>query len=133
MKYKDSITIEVNEKAVSENTAYPRGKNNRRYLTQEGKDYKNYLGMLMKKELVENSDLPEGYQDMAWDVHLFIGFGDRRTRDMPNYEKLIFDAFTGILWQDDDYEHIPYHFNHYKPTEDYYIKIKCLLLENPPA
>lgn len=126
--YKDYVELELDLKPLSENTAYPRGKQGQRYLTEEGKSFKEVIAGEMTKELVDNCDLPEGFLEGKWEVHLWLGFKDNRTRDLPNYEKLIFDALTGILWEDDDWTHIPKHTTAYEPCDKNYIRLKCFLL-----
>lgn len=58
-------------------------------------------------------DLKESYQweaksqwrgkpkvgDLALNVVLF--FGDKKIRDLDNYNKILLDALTGIAWEDD--------------------------------
>ena len=61
----------------------------------------------------EGKDLKESYQ---WQIKsqyhskpLAVGrkltatlyFGDKRTHDVDNYSKLLLDACTGLLWEDD--------------------------------
>ena len=35
------------------------------------------------------------------DLRVELFFGDNRKRDIDNYNKILLDAFTGILWLDD--------------------------------
>jgi len=35
------------------------------------------------------------------DLRIELFFGDNRKRDIDNYNKILLDAFTGILWIDD--------------------------------
>ena len=67
----------------------------RTYMTNAGKalkeDYQwqiksQYKGKLLQGEL---------------DVRIELFFGDKRIRDIDNYNKILFDAFTGLVWKDD--------------------------------
>ncbi len=35
------------------------------------------------------------------DLRVELFFGDNRKRDIDNFNKILLDAFTGILWEDD--------------------------------
>ncbi len=127
-KYEASVELELEgEKPISENMAYPTGKQGHRYLSQEAESYKEILAGHMTKKSLE-ANLPKGYKERKWEVHIWLGFEDNRVRDLQNYEKLIFDALTGIIWADDDYRYIPRHYTAYEPVDKNYIRIKCLLI-----
>lgn len=72
-----------------------RGKFASMYMSAEGKalkeDYQwqiksQYKGKPITKEI---------------DLRIELFFGDNRKRDIDNYNKILLDAFTGILWEDD--------------------------------
>lgn len=72
-----------------------RGKFATVYMSKEGKELKESYQWQVKsqykgKPLIKDIDLR---------VELF--FGDNRKRDIDNYNKILLDAFTGILWEDD--------------------------------
>ena len=37
----------------------------------------------------------------ALQVEVKLFFGDKRIRDIDNYSKILLDALTGIIWEDD--------------------------------
>lgn|SRR3990167_4487096 len=72
-----------------------RGKFASVYITKEGKalkeDYQwqiksQYKGKPLKGDI---------------DLRIELFFGDNRKRDIDNFNKILIDAFTGILWEDD--------------------------------
>lgn len=67
----------------------------RTFMTKKGKELKESYQWQIKsqykgKPLIKDIDLR---------IELF--FGDNRKRDIDNYNKILLDAFTGILWEDD--------------------------------
>lgn len=72
-----------------------RGKFATMYMSAEGKalkeDYQWQAKSQWKGKLITG--------DIDLRVELF--FGDKRVRDIDNYNKLILDALTGIVWEDD--------------------------------
>ena len=83
-------------KALSLNTAYPSNKFGRRYLTQEGKDYKEAIGYLIKSKYKNKVN-----EDSKFIVFIDFYFADNRRRDIDDYFKLLLDAVSGIIWADD--------------------------------
>lgn len=65
------------------------------YMTKEGKDLKESYKLQLKNQYKRKPI--EGEVDLR--VELF--FGDKRVRDIDNYNKILLDACTGILWIDD--------------------------------
>ncbi len=67
----------------------------RKYMTTKGKELKESYQWQIKSQYkgkpIKN--------DIDLRVELF--FGDNRIRDIDNYNKILLDAFTGILWEDD--------------------------------
>ena len=72
-----------------------RGKFATMYMSAEGKALKEDYQWQAKSQW--KSKLITGDIDLR--VELF--FGDKRVRDIDNYNKLILDALTGIVWEDD--------------------------------
>jgi Holliday junction resolvase RusA-like endonuclease len=67
------------------------------YMSAEGKKLKasyqqqareQYKGAVIKK-------------DVLLSIKIFLVFPDRRTRDFDNYNKILCDSLTGIIWEDD--------------------------------
>lgn len=88
------MKIRVETKPLSINHAYPSSRHGRRFLTQEGKNYKNEIAWAAK---------------LAYPVPLkghlraeyTFGFTDNRRRDVDDYIKLAQDSLTGICFDDD--------------------------------
>lgn len=60
-------------------------------------------------------------------VEMRIYHGDKRTRDIDNFNKLVFDALTGIVWEDDgQIEHlvITRHYDKERPRVEMEI-LRC--------
>jgi len=74
------------------NNAYPTGKSGRRYLSEEGRAWKDELAWSFKSRKPSKKDFI---------VEIFLEFGDNRKRDIDNGLKLILDALSGIIWEDD--------------------------------
>jgi len=64
------------------------------YMTKEGKDLKEQYKweLLSQKPKLLTGEL---------EVNMKLYFKDKRKRDIDNFNKLILDAGTGILWEDD--------------------------------
>ena len=86
------ITLKGNPKST--NNIY-RFAGHRMYMTSKGKTLKEdyqwqlksqYKGKPLTKEL---------------DLRIELFFGDKRIRDIDNYNKLVLDACSKILWEDD--------------------------------
>ena len=88
------MKIRVDTKPVSVNQAYPSSKSGRRYLSLEGKTYKNLIGWMAKMEGGEVITTP------CKMVYTF-GFTDKRRRDVDDYVKLTQDALSGVWFEDD--------------------------------
>jgi crossover junction endodeoxyribonuclease RusA len=71
------------------------GKFVKRFLSKAGKDRKVQYALEAKsqwRKKVTKGDV---------EVILYLFFGDKRKRDIDNYNKLVLDALTGIVWEDD--------------------------------
>lgn len=88
------MKIRVNTKPISVNKAYPSSFSGRRFLSKEGKAYKEEIGWAVKRECVP---CLKGQVRVA----ITFGFADKRRRDVDDYLKLAIDSLTGI-WFDDD-------------------------------
>jgi crossover junction endodeoxyribonuclease RusA len=64
------------------------------YMTAEGKAIKEAYKWELK---VQKAKMYQG--DL--EVKIELWFNDKRKRDVDNFNKLILDAGTGILWEDD--------------------------------
>lgn len=71
------------------------GKFPRVYMTNDGKSLKESYGWQAK----EQYRLPALTGDLEVDVRLF--FGRRSKHDIDNFNKILFDALSGIVWVDD--------------------------------
>lgn len=72
-----------------------RGKFASVYMSKEGKDLKQSYQWQIKSQYKgkpKTGDI---------DLRIELFFGDNRKRDIDNYNKILLDAFTGILWEDD--------------------------------
>lgn len=93
---RENLKISLPLKAISLNQAYPTGKNNRRFLSSEGKVFKEeiYYRTLNKcKWKLSKED--------KFCVMIDFWFKDKRVRDVDNYFKMVLDSLTGIVWVDD--------------------------------
>lgn len=91
----------INQKAISLNNAYPLGKQGRRYLTKEGKEFKEAViatTYLYNKDVKKIKSTSENDR---YGVMITFAFKDKRRRDIDDYFKLCIDALTGIIWEDD--------------------------------
>ena len=92
--------IVLTEKALSLQHLYGytcRGRHARKYMKTEGKIIKQayiesikkqYKGKLIKKGFVG--------------LEIFYFFGTKHRRDIDNYSKALLDAFSGIIYRDDE-------------------------------
>ena len=48
-----------------------------------------------------NSQWKKGVLSGGIDLKVKLFFGDKRRRDIDNYNKLLLDSLTGIIWEDD--------------------------------
>lgn len=87
-------TLKLFIKALSLNTAYPTGRNGRRFLSQKGKVYKEEIGWAAREQ-----GLPLLTGNLS--VDYTFAFSDNRKHDLDNLPKLFSDALTGIWFCDD--------------------------------
>jgi len=70
-----------------------RGRHPCMYMTKEGKALKEQYQWEMKAQ----------GKKMKGKLHvsIYLYFGDKRKRDIDNYNKILLDSGNGILWEDD--------------------------------
>lgn len=83
--------MKVETKPISVNHAYAQSRQGRRFLTKEGKAYKEMIGWAAEKDSIS---------DPCYMRYTF-GFKDKRRRDVDDYVKLAQDALSGIWYNDD--------------------------------
>lgn len=76
------------------NKAYPSSLTGRRFLSKEGKGYKEIIAWAAHSDNNDNTTLPIS-------ISYTFGFADRRRRDVDDYIKLTQDALTGVWFKDD--------------------------------
>ena len=92
------FTIKI--KALSENHCYSTNKQGRRFLTDEGKRYKELIYYEAKK-VAQNVGMTTPFLDVNWQIEFIFGFADRRRREPSNYIKMVQDALEGVFYSDD--------------------------------
>lgn len=83
----------------STNTIYAtmcRGNFPNRYMTNEGKSLKESYQWQAKSQIKSKELLPG---DIEIQVQLY--FGNKRKNDIDNFNKILYDSLTGIVWVDD--------------------------------
>ena len=89
------IRLVISESPISVNHMYGQSRNGRRFLSKKGKDY---------KETVKNIAIETGCDHLLDDeleVRVSYYFGDKRRRDVTNYDKALLDAMSGVVYNDD--------------------------------
>jgi len=82
------------ESPISINHTYGQTRNGRRYLVPKGKVYKKKLAEKAQK-------LTSAPTKASCTMEITYYFGDKRRRDVTNYDKPILDAISGIIYEDD--------------------------------
>lgn len=77
---------------VSINNAYPTNRQGRRFLSPDGKAWKEEIAWAFKKHKPSSKEFI---------VTIILEVADNRRRDIDNGIKMILDALTGIVWIDD--------------------------------
>lgn len=72
-----------------------RGKFASVYMSASGKSLKEDYQWQLKSQYKNKPKIGE------IDLRIELFFGDKRVRDIDNYNKILLDACTGILWADD--------------------------------
>ena len=86
------LAFDVTGNPVSENHLYgTRGRI--RFMTAAGRKYQEAV-RLMVEDCVE-------CKGGVYMVEMTYHFGDKRRRDVTNYDKATSDALTGVVWEDD--------------------------------
>lgn len=65
------------------------------YLSKDGSKLKEYYQWEVKTQWKEDIQ----YKELELDIKLY--FGDKRKRDIDNFNKLVLDSMTGIVYLDD--------------------------------
>ncbi len=65
------------------------------YMSKEGKEIKEAYQWEIKSQYKKKPIKGNVYLD------IYLYFGDKRIHDIDNYNKILLDAFTGIVWEDD--------------------------------
>lgn len=65
------------------------------YMTRDGSKLKTDYQYQLKQQYKSKIHTSK----LEVEIHLY--FGDKRKRDVDNYNKIVLDACSGILWEDD--------------------------------
>lgn len=90
------MIFEIPLRPISSNNAYSQNKQGRRFLTTQGKVFKEAVGYYALQAKDKRQSL-----DGDFAVEITYYFKDNRRRDVDGYNKLILDAFVGIFFEDD--------------------------------
>lgn len=66
------------------------------YMSKEGKDLKESYQWQAKSQWKQDPT------DKPVEVFIKLYFKDKRLHDIDNYNKILFDSLTGIVWLDDN-------------------------------
>lgn len=89
-----AIEITLKGQPLSTNHIY-KFAGHRMYMIQEGKTLKEDYQWQIKKQYKDKPIIGDV------DLRIELFFGDKRIRDIDNYNKLVLDACSKILWKDD--------------------------------
>lgn len=89
-------SAKIEGKPVSTNTAYPTSRQGRRYMSKSGKEYKALVRDTAQYTYPHREPIDGPVQ-----IHITYIFGDKRIRDVNNYDKIIVDALEGIIYKND--------------------------------
>ena len=93
----NKLEIVLPLKAVSMNQAYPSNKKGHRYLSEEGKIFKEAICYLLAGKIPWQANEKDEFE-----VRVNFYFKDNRRRDIDDYFKLFLDALTDArVWVDD--------------------------------
>ena len=94
----EKVTIEFNIPKVpgSVNHLYGQARNGRRYIRQEGREYKRLVANIIKK-----IEVPHQIYKGRLRTRFVISFKDHRKRDLDNCMKILWDSLQGHLFKDD--------------------------------
>ena len=67
-----------------------------RYVTKKGKDLKTDYQWQIKSQFRNKKIIKK---NVGLEVKLY--FGTKRKQDIDNFNKILYDAFSGIVWEDD--------------------------------
>lgn len=92
----DNFQIILPIKAVSLNNAYSQNRQGRRFLTKEGKRFKEAVGYWCIGKIPWKLNKNDRFLLSIW-----FNFKDKRRRDIDDNLKLLIDALVGIAFIDD--------------------------------
>ena len=90
------ITFTIPKVPGSINHMYGQARNGRRYLRQQGKEYKELV-----QNIFSNIDIPIYIFQGRLRIHFNIYFSNYRKRDLDNCMKILWDSLEGHLFKDD--------------------------------
>ncbi len=90
---------------LSVNQTYRRGKGHTIFLSQKARDYGETIGKLAKLQY-RGKPLTEDLE-----VSFYYYFGDNKTHDHLNYNKMLSDRMNQIVWQDDKQIKVSHHYS----------------------
>ena len=93
-KYKETLDLPFPPSVNACYRAIPRGKICAVIISKDGRAYKERIKTLLS----DNSKLLTDNRLMV-SIRLFMP--DKRRRDIDNYNKILLDSLTGIVWEDD--------------------------------
>lgn len=95
----NKIKIKVPYTPPSVNSYWVRNKNGGVRVSERGREFKQNTS----DYVFYNCGLPKTpvFKTNKIKINLTLNFKENRKRDIDNYCKAIFDALTGILWEDD--------------------------------
>jgi len=98
------ITITLDRSPLSMNSAYPSSKSGRRFLSQDGKEYKKQIELAIGNKRLD----VKSNQYVTAEVHCYFkdvfnkdGSIKKRKHDLDNHLKLLFDSASSCLGFDD--------------------------------
>lgn len=93
------LCLQVDTLPVSDNHLYKPGRmKNQKFLAPRAKMFRDALGLLAKSEMMRKQ-LDMTYCSVRVVINYY--FPDKKRRDVANYDKLVLDAFIGIVYLDD--------------------------------
>lgn len=92
------IALSIPGRPLSTQTLYKRSIQGRMYMTEEGHSRKATYQIMFKMIALKM----KWEKDGEFEVKTNLYFGDKRKHDIDNYSKILLDAATGFIWDDDN-------------------------------
>ena len=89
--------LQIARVPVSVNHAYYFKRFGKRTMKIKTTEAKEFFKFIKSTALAQKAELTEG----PIEVHITLYFKDNRRRDIDNYQKIMNDALTGVMWKDD--------------------------------